>query len=172
MANLLQTMIFPMKFYNRLAILYFGALLVWLLFLLGSCATPQRKLERLLNKYPELKDSTTVIIDDSVKIDSPELDFSASLPFLNFRDTVIFVYVDTNDTSTPPITVSLKKTDNGDSLDLKITRPPSTKYIQYTKTVKVPVLCTHKPRDKLCWVYLVISVLLNVLFVYLLLKNR
>lgn len=42
-------------------------IVVWILFELTSCATPQKKLHKLLIKYPELKQTEKIIVRDTIR---------------------------------------------------------------------------------------------------------
>ena len=134
-----------------------------LLIILSSCAS--QRMNRILRNHPELIENKTITIHDSVKYESKGIDFTGSFPFTNFRDTVIFLDIDSM------VVVRLTKNDFGDSLNVAVNQKPKTIYIPYDRKIEVPTICQHKPRDKLHWIWLLISVLLNILFVVLLFKK-
>lgn len=53
-----------------------------LLVLLFSCATPQKKLHKLLTKYPELKYKDTIIVRDTIPVTVPGVSGSDQVPFI------------------------------------------------------------------------------------------
>ncbi len=142
---------------------YRSIIAIILLIVLSGCAS--KRMARILRNHPELIENKTVIIRDSVKYESKGIAFAGSFPFTNFRDTVLFIDVDST------IIVDLRKSVTGDSLNVSVNQQPRTIYIPFEKKIEVPTICTHKPRDKLHWLWLLISVLLNILFIVLLFKK-
>jgi hypothetical protein len=70
----------------------------WLLVHLTSCATPQKKLHKLLTKYPELKTTEKIIVRDTIRdtlrIEVPGVKTDFEVPCdSTLRDTV---FIDTN----------------------------------------------------------------------------
>lgn len=134
-----------------------------LLVLLSSCAS--QRMNRILRNHPELIENKTITIRDSVKYESKGIDYNGSFPFSNFRDTVLLIDLDST------IVLHLTKNVAGDSLNVAVNQTPKTIYIPFEKKIVVPTICTHKPRDKLHWRWLLLSCVLNVLFIVLLFKK-
>lgn len=125
-------------------------LISFLLFLLLVACSPQKKLQRLLNKYPELtaKEIITIrdTIRDTIKVEVPGVATSKGFTIEELKDTV---YIDSNQLH---IVIYSK----GDSIfvegacDTVFVQVPYEKII--TRKIPVDKIFYRKPRDKLRFV--------------------
>jgi len=116
-----------------------------LLFLFLISCTPERKLQRLLNKYPHLTTNEIITIHDTIRdtirVEVPGVAANQSFSLDQLKDTV---YIDTNQLS---IIIYSK----GDSIfvegacDTVFVQVPFEKII--TKKIPVKKIIYRKPRD-------------------------
>lgn len=135
------------------------------LFLVLISCSPQKKLQRLLIKYPELtaKEIVTIrdTIRDTIKVEVPGVSKDTSFPISALKDTV---YIDTNQ-----LRVSIWE--RNDTIFVEGNCDPFIKKVPYEKiiTIKIPVdkIVYRKPRD---WLRIVVFAFLAGFVSYFILQ--
>jgi uncharacterized protein YneF (UPF0154 family) len=141
------------------------------IYILGSCS-PQKRLNRLLDKHPELKETQTLVIRDTIRTTVPGSKGDTVVSLLNISDSVGF----NCDSDTARITEGLLSASawvSGDSLYLEAECDTVYLEIPYEKTVEVEKIIYRKARDGLiCFILIAIAAIFSYLLGILIERRR
>lgn len=123
----------------------------------NSCS-PQRRLHRLLEKYPELKHSDTIVFKDTIEIEIPGSEIKTFVPYEVLKTDTIRIKDSLQD-----VTIWMRND------TVFVNAKVDTIYQKIYREKKIPVekIFYRKPRDGLRWFWVVVLAVL----VYLAIRN-
>ena len=117
-----------------------------------SACSPQRRLNRLIERNPELSTINTIYIDTTLKVIAPRAELSKKSPIDQLKDTINY--------QEGQLSVQLWSDPSQDTIHINAECDTVTLYVPFEKQIPVERIFYRKPRDRV----ILLVVLLCLLF--------